>query len=132
MTTKVFCRFTSEKLHHYPDAINARTTGLETQNTKDLGIVESVEFLKYPHRHLFYFRVDVDVENDNREIEFILMKRQLSAVVESWSYDLGAMSCEMIAHKLFQEMETLGYTGWVSIEVSEDNENGAIITEFID
>ena len=53
----IWVTFQKEGIHKYPDA------------------PEGVEFLKYPHRHMFKFRVAIQVFHDDRELEFILFKR---------------------------------------------------------
>jgi len=38
---------------------------------------EGVVFLRVPHRHIFGVRVEVEVYHDDRELEFILLKRKI-------------------------------------------------------
>ena len=58
----IFVTFQKEGIHKYPDA------------------PAGVEFLKYPHRHMFHFRVEIEVFHDDRDIEFILFKRELEGL----------------------------------------------------
>ena len=58
----IFVTFQKEGIHCYPDA------------------PKGVEFLKHPHRHMFHFRVDIEVFHDDRDIEFILFKRELEGL----------------------------------------------------
>ena len=58
----IFVTFQKEGIHRYPDA------------------PEGVEFLRHPHRHMFHFRVEIEVFHDDRDIEFILFKRELEAL----------------------------------------------------
>jgi hypothetical protein len=119
VTKIAYAIFESEHLHHFPGA-----PALE----KPEGVEHDVSFLQHPHRHIFKFRVDVEVSDLNREVEFILMKRALQHVVDDeWAYDLGAKSCEMMAFDLYEVVKEFG---WVPkrIEVSEDGENGAVVT----
>jgi hypothetical protein len=37
-------------------------------------------FLGYPHRHIFHFRVSIDVFHNDRDIEFIQFKRWLEGL----------------------------------------------------
>ena len=117
-TKKVFCTFESEHLHRYSDADNAYIPGNDEN--------DNVQFLKYTHRHIFKFRVEISITKENREIEFILMKHQLKNIVDTWAYNLGERSCEDLCIYLYNEMIDLGYEGDIKIEVSEDGENGAI------
>ena len=52
----IWVTFRKEGIHKYPDA------------------PDGVEFLKYPHRHIFHFRVELEVFHDDRDVEFILLK----------------------------------------------------------
>jgi len=110
----IFVTFQKEGIHSYPDA------------------PEGVEFLRHPHRHIFHFRVDIEVWNDDREIEFILFKRELEAqysretVGLSKYLHLDYKSCEMLADDLAEYIRE-EYPGRdLKIEVSEDGENGAV------
>lgn len=110
----IFVTFQKEGIHSYPDA------------------PEGVEFLRHPHRHIFHFRVDIEVWNDDREIEFILFKRELEAqysretVGLSKYLHLDHKSCEMLADDLADYIQD-AYPGRdLKIEVSEDGENGAV------
>ena len=110
----IFVTFQKEGVHAYPDA------------------PEGVEFLRHPHRHIFHFRVDIEVWNDDREIEFILFKRELEdqykkeVVGLSSALQLNHKSCEMLADDLAEYIQD-SYPGRdLKIEVSEDGENGAV------
>jgi hypothetical protein len=91
---------------------------------------EDVGFLRHPHRHIFHVLVTIDVNHDDRDIEFIQFKRN----IELWTktaYEgkhLGDKSCEMIAEDIHRHVLLSGYQDPMSIEVSEDNENGAVVT----
>lgn len=83
---------------------------------------EDVEFLAYPHRHVFHCTLKFEVAHDDRDIEFIRKKSEVErALREEGFYDgnLGAMSCEMIADWMIKRF------GACYVRVMEDNENGA-------
>ena len=61
---RIFVTFQKEGLHKWPDAIDH----------------PGVEFLANEHRHMFHFRVDLQVFHDDREVEFILFKRELEGL----------------------------------------------------
>ena len=106
----IFVTFQKEAIHKYPAA-------------KDM---PGIEFLAYPHRHIFHFRVEVDVKHDDRDIEFILFKRELEAVID---YELKNMSCEMMANIFVDYIQsTYPDRTYISVTVSEDGENGATVT----
>lgn len=138
-TTCVYCTFGFEGAHAWPDAIS----------------MAGVEFLALKHRHIFKVKVTVSVNHDDRDIEFILLKRYLQKVVIMWPKDLHNASCEMMAycigiatHGFINELthDQLYFnfpfvrTPWkvdyekktpflssnsIEVEVSEDGENGA-------
>jgi hypothetical protein len=98
-----------EGIHKYPDA------------------PAGVEFLRHAHRHMFHFCVTVDVFHNDRDIEFILFKRELEALYSSDTLQLDFKSCEMLAEDLINYI-SVKYPGRViSVEVSEDGENGATL-----
>ena len=39
-----------------------------------------VSFLGYPHRHIFHFKVMIEVYHDDRDIEFIQFKRWMEGL----------------------------------------------------
>lgn len=106
--TFIFVKFQKEGIHKYPDA------------------PDGVEFLRYPHRHMFHFTVTIEVFHDDRDIEFILFKRELEALYAGGELQLDYKSCEMIADDLYGYISNAYPDRKVKIEVSEDNENGAI------
>ena len=63
-TSMIWVTFRREGIHCYPEAAT----------NPDL---EDVAFLSNPHRHMFHFKVWIDVKHDSREIEFIQFKRWL-------------------------------------------------------
>lgn len=99
---------------------------------------ESVIFLRAPHRHIFGVKVEVEVYHDDRELEFILFKRQIDSWLNSqkasdgvWS--MGAMSCEMVAVWLIDKIQqniTHGKERYIRVTVDEDGENGATVETF--
>lgn len=116
MKTFVGIRFEVEGFHNYPDA---------SKNHGDL-----VKFLEQSHRHIFKFNCKKRVNHDNRDEEFILLRRKVKQYINQnfpvfesrcECYDFGSMSCEMIAKQLLKEFD------FDSVEVSEDGENYAVV-----
>ena len=64
---KIWITFRKEGIHKYPAA--ATDPALATGDMYD------VSFLGVPHRHIFHFRVWIDVFHNDRDIEFIQFKR---------------------------------------------------------
>jgi hypothetical protein len=85
--------------------------------------------LANPHRHIFHFRVSIDVFHNDRDIEFIQFKRWLEALYsgEGAVLELNYKSCEMIADDLYIQIAARYPDRNVDIEVSEDGENGCVI-----
>ena len=65
----IWVTFTKEGIHKYPAALD--DPKLATGDEYD------VSFLGYPHRHTFYFKVQIEVFHNDRDIEFIQFKRWL-------------------------------------------------------
>lgn len=110
-TRKVFCTFQLEGFHQYKDA------------------KEDYAFLRSRHRHMFHFKVTVSVNHSDREIEFIEMKDKL---IKYFSEEdrMNNKSCEMLADLAVSKVNNL-YGDRISVEaeVSEDGENGAVVTQ---
>jgi hypothetical protein len=87
--------------------------------------IDDVSFLKYPHRYIFHITCKKEVNHGNRDIEFIMLKREILKTLNNWypKKDLGRMSCEELALRLITNFN-LNYCC-----VMEDNENGAEIHE---
>ena len=114
--------FQREGIHCYPAA--ATDPQLATGDYYD------VSFLAHPHRHIFHFRVSIDVYHNDRDIEFIQFKRWLESLYsgETNCLRLDYKSCEMIADDLYVQIANKYPDRSVTISVSEDNENGCTIT----
>ena len=84
-----------------------------------------VQFLSYPHRHMFYFKVWIEIFHNDRELEFIQFKRWLESLYATAVLELDYKSCEMIAEELYAKIHDKYPQRNVMIDVSEDNENGA-------
>ena len=118
---KIWVTFQHEGIHKYPAA--ATDPNLATGDQYD------VSFLAHPHRHVFHFRVWIDVFHNDRDIEFIQFKRWLTSLYRGSDsvLELDYKSCEMIADDLYIQI-TGRYPGRnIWIEVSEDGENGCLI-----
>ena len=113
---QIWVTWQREGIHKYPAA-------LTDPNLAD------VEFLGYPHRHIFHFRVWIDVWHNDRDVEFIQFKRWLEQLYHSDQavLSLDYKSCEMIADDLYLEIAARYPGRAVWIEVSEDGENGCLI-----
>ena len=112
---KIWITFRKEGIHKYPAAL------------EEPGLAE-VSFLGYPHRHMFHFYVRLEVSHNDREVEFILFKRELESLYSEKIMELDYKSCEMIAEDLYLQIAAKYPFREVEIEVSEDGENGAVLS----
>lgn len=89
---------------------------------------EEVGFLRNPHRHMLFISAKVSVEHNDREIEFIMVKRALDAKLKDIIFQAPLrISCEDIAEQIILWLsKTYGKRAY-TVEVFEDNENGAIL-----
>jgi hypothetical protein len=63
----VWVTFQKEGMHKYPAAL--------TDPKLATGDEYDVSFLGHPHRHMFHFKIAIEVFHDDRDIEFIQFKR---------------------------------------------------------
>jgi len=104
----IFITFQKEGIHKYPDA------------------PDEVAFLRNDHRHMFHFRVELEVFHDDRDVEFIMLKRELEGLYSDSILELDYKSCEMMAEDLRNYIVKTYEGRDMVITVSEDGENGAI------
>lgn len=100
------------------------------------GAPHDVDFLTDDHRHEFHVTVQVEQFHDNRDVEYIMLKDELDHWLNNvWQpantskpYELGEMSCEMIAKDILEWVQDLhGTDRRYTVEVTEDGENGALV-----
>lgn len=115
----IWVTFRKEGIHLYPAA--ATDPKLKTGDEYD------VSFLGYPHRHIFHFKVYIQVFHDDRDIEFIQFKRWLENLYNQGTIELNHKSCEMIAEDLHAQITAKFPGREIWIDVSEDGENGTLI-----
>lgn len=116
-TTTVFLNTQYEGVHCYPEA------------------PEPVAYLRVPHRHIFGVKVEVQVFDDDREIEFILLKHQVNGWLRSHFdgdgvWQMGRLSCEQVCRGILKFLfDYLEYPAqrYMSVTVDEDGENGATV-----
>lgn len=113
---QIWVTFRKEGIHKYPAA--ATDPALATGDQYD------VSFLANPHRHIFHFRVSIDVFHNDRDIEFIQFKRWLESLYSNQTLVLDYKSCEMIADDLHEHIAARYPNRNIHIEVAEDGENG--------
>ena len=115
----IWVTFRKEGIHAYPAALD--DPALATGDEYD------VSFLGYPHRHMFHFKVQIQVTHNDRDIEFIQFKRWLESLYAGDILQLDHKSCEMIADDLYLQINAKYPSRFVVIDVAEDGENGCQI-----
>ena len=111
MKTNVIVKLQVEGIHWWKDAKN---------------VFPEVGFLSDAHRHIFHITCKKRVFHDDRDVEFIMFKRDIIEYLEheyfnfeSRTHEFGAKSCEMLAKEILEEFDC------VYVSVFEDDENGA-------
>lgn len=115
----IWVTFQKEGIHRYPAA--------ESDPNLKTGDEYDVSFLGFPHRHIFHFKVGVQVFHNDRDIEFIQLKRWLENLYSQGILELDYKSCEMMSDDLYEQIATRYPDRDITIDVSEDNENGCHI-----
>ena len=115
----IWVTFQREGIHKYP--------GANTDPSLATGDEYDVSFLGYPHRHIFHFKVAIQVFHNDRDIEFIQFKRWLENSFRDGVMKLDHKSCEMISDELYMYIANRYPGRDIEITVSEDGENGATI-----
>ena len=120
----IWVTFSKEGIHKYPAALE--DPKLATGDWDD------VSFLGYPHRHIFHFKVWLEVFHDDRDVEFIQFKRWMERLYAQDTLQLDYKSCEMIADDLASEIQAMYPGRYIKISVAEDNENGCEMEYFVE
>lgn len=114
----IWVTFRKEGIHRYPAAL--------TDPKLATGDEYDVSFLGHPHRHMFHFKVYLEVFHDDRDVEFIQFKRWLENLYNQGTLALDYKSCEMMADDLYGQISSKYTDRKIWIEVSEDGENGCL------
>ena len=99
---------------------------------------DEVNYLRNPHRHIFNVKVSVEVTQNNREIEFIMLGHRVKELFEGLAIEgrngvwyMGTKSCEDVAEMVMDYIRyKLGLSAktYIAVQVDEDGENGCIVT----
>jgi len=110
MNTNIIVNLQIEGVHRWPDAEK---------------LFPQVNYLSEFHRHMFWITCKKKVTHSDRDVEFIMYKKEIFDWFDiyyndGWQlYNFDTLSCEMIAKKLVE------YFALEYCSVMEDNENGA-------
>lgn len=108
----IWVTFQKVGFHYYP----AARTDLQ---------LSDVAYLGNKHRHLFKFKVTIDVFHQDRELEFHQFLNFCESLFDTRTIDIDSKSCEMLADDLYFNIAQKYPNRNVQIEVSEDGEVGS-------
>ena len=110
--SEVYCTLQVEATHNWPHCP-----------------FDEVDYLRVPHRHIFHIKAHKLVSHGDRDQEFIMLKHLIEEYIADNYYrntrkicEFGPKSCEMLCAELIEQFDLC------QCEVSEDLENGAILT----
>lgn len=114
LNSHIVVRLSREGLHYWPGA----------------GAFPAVAFLQHPHRHMFHVSVQISVKHDDRELEFFLFRQECEefCTIPRLDEPPVAASCEKFARDLAERILAKYPDRQLTVRVSEDGENEAIIT----
>lgn len=109
--TYIIVRTQSEFIHCWPEA------------------PREVQYLRALHRHMLHIELKLEVHHDDRELEFIMVKHELSKFLERFLAEArGRTSCEQVAEAIKEwAVDKYGDRACV-VQVLEDNENGVEVS----
>lgn len=129
--------YPSQHVHHDPDQLakhcfNVRRTIWITFDRVGFHCYpdapDEVAYLRDRHRHVFKFKVEIEVFHDERDIEFHMFQSWcLAQYADSIPGRLEAdgKSCETLAYELGLRIQLAHPTREFTVEVSEDGECGS-------
>lgn len=96
---------------------------------------DDVKFLRDSHRHIFHIEVSIEADHNDREVEFILLKRKIDEWLKTKYnkedcgnvWQMGRTSCEEVAEQTISIVQKSFGKRDIMVSVFEDEENGATI-----
>ena len=94
---------------------------------------KEVAYLRNLHRHLFGVKVTINVNHQDRDIEYHMLKAEVEKLVTELKQRLEVsphFSCERMADYLATALASFKYYGkesTIEVEVDEDGECGSIV-----
>lgn len=95
---------------------------------------EVVAFLRYPHRHEFHVKVQIEQFHSQRDVEYLIFKAWLDERIKllktTWKAE---SSCETMAQSILSAIrDTYGLDRSLVVQVLEDGENGARVFSLVE
>lgn len=115
---KIWVTFQRAGLHRYAQAQESPT-------------LTDVSYLGLVHRHLFKFKVAIEVYHNDRDIEFHQFLNWLESLYSTNVLELDHKSCEMISDDLYSKIQSRHPGRYIRIEISEDGECGSDIEYWV-
>jgi hypothetical protein len=114
ITKWIWVTFQKVGFHKYPAAAS-------DPNLSD------VSYLGVRHRHLFKFKVQIEVFHNDRELEFHQVLNFCESLFANQTIDIDYKSVEMLSDDLHEKLIEKYPGRRMKIEVSEDGECGGLI-----
>lgn len=111
---KIWVTFQRAGFHRYPAA---------SEDPK----LSDVSYLGSRHRHLFKFRVEIEIFHNDRELEFHQVLNYCESLYKDNHLEIDYKSVEMLADDLYLQLANRYPDRYMAIEVSEDGECGCRI-----
>lgn len=109
----IWVTFQKVGFHYYPAALTDEN-------------LEDVKYLGQRHRHLFKFKVWIEIFHNDRELEFHQVLNFCESLFDS-HIDIDSKSVEMLADDLYIELSKKYPNRDIRIDISEDGECGCTI-----
>jgi hypothetical protein len=111
---KIWVTFQRAGFHRYPAA---------SEDSK----LSDVSYLGSRHRHLFKFKVEIEIFHNDRELEFHQVLNYCESLYKDNHLEIDYKSVEMLADDLYLQLANRYPGRFMAIEVSEDGECGCRI-----
>lgn len=87
---------------------------------------KSLYYLRTPHRHVFKIETSIEINHNNRDLEFITVQHDIRRFLHTTHFKQRS-SCEDIAECIVRHLIQLYGERDIAVTVSEDGENGATV-----
>jgi hypothetical protein len=111
---KIWVTFQKVGFHRYPAA------GEDPR-------LADVSYLANKHRHLFKFKVEIEIFHNDRELEFHQVLNYCESLYDGQAIDIDFKSVEMLSDDLYVQLAAKYPGRNMKISVSEDGECGCVI-----
>lgn len=110
----IWVTFQRAGFHHYPTALTDAS-------------LSDVSYLGHNHRHLFKFKIQIEIFHDDREVEFHQFLNYCESLFDTNIININNKSVEMLSNDLHEHIIKKYPNRDIKINVSEDGECGCVI-----